>query len=100
MTVGMGEVVEYSRRSDHRFAPLFPVFVLVAVVAVIVLFRMAVFVLPVPVVAVVVMFAVVVFFVTVVVVMFVVSVRHACESVRQGYTSRDFTNSSENSEFL
>lgn len=79
--------------------PVFPVPV-VAVLVEIVPFRMAVFVFPVPVVAVVVVAVVFVFFMTVVVVMFVVSVRHACESVRQGYTSRDFTNSSENSEFL
>lgn len=59
------------------------------------------FVIPVPVMAVVVVSVVAMPAVGVmVVVVFVVSVRHACESGRQGYTSRDFTNSSENSEFL
>lgn len=62
---------------------------------------MAMFVIPVPVMAVVVVSVVAMSAVRVmVVVVFVVSVRHACESGRQGYTSRDFTNSSENSEFL
>lgn len=61
---------------------------------------MAMFVLPVPVMAVVVVSVVVMTGMVVIVVVFVVSVRHACESVRQGYTSRDFTNSSEISEFL
>ncbi|MFZ3232178.1 MAG: hypothetical protein WA194_01325 [Patescibacteria group bacterium] len=60
----------------------------------------AMFVLPVPVMAVVVVSVVVMTGMVVIVVVFVVSVRHACESVRQGYTSRDFTNSSEISEFL
>ncbi len=72
----------------------------VGIVPVTVVFFMAVFVLPVPSVAVVVVSVVVMTAVVMIVVVFVVSVRHACESVRQGYTSRDFTNSSEISEFL
>lgn len=43
---------------------------------------------------------VVVAMVVIFLVVVVVSVRHACESVRQGYTSRDCTNSSAFSEFL
>lgn len=74
------EIVDESSRNQQRF---FLVFIPVPAVAVVV-------------VSVVAMGAVGVM----VVVVFVVSVRHACESVRQGYTSRDFTNSSENSEFL
>jgi hypothetical protein len=63
-------------------------------------FVAASFLMPVPFVAVVVVSVAFVFFVAAVVVM-VVSVRHgACESLRQGYTSRDFTNSFDFSEFL
>lgn len=64
------------------------------------MFIVPAFLMPVPLVAVVVVSVALVFFVAVVVVV-VVSVRHgACESSRQGYTSRDFTNSFDFSEFL
>lgn len=96
------EVVYEARGNEQGFfvVPVVvssvPMVVMASAVPVVV----AMFVLPVPVMAVVVVSVVVMTGMVVIVVVFVVSVRHACESVRQGYTSRDFTNSSEISEFL